>query len=341
MIHAIAILLTGFSVFSALLIVLTHFRCDNYRSQWLAHIMGVVLVTALVGIQLIHYAYLQYDEGWIYSGFYHGLLFLVAPSFYLFSKPLLQASVHYHPIQWVHFVPVLLAFFLPHQWAFPLAFLIGTGYLLWLAKSIYALRAQRSRFQLEMAILSAVFVIAVLVVILGVALPLIPEKLFFALYAGSIGCAFLLVSLVLSYAPQLSNEVADAARETYAVSTLSSVDTKTALDELNRLMQVEHLYQHADLGLPMLSKELGLSTHQLSELINTQLGKGVSRYIREYRIEAAKQGLVNEPSASVLSIGMSVGFTSQSNFYAAFREIVGMTPGQYRKVSILTTDERG
>ena len=37
--------------------------------------------------------------------------------------------------------------------------------------------------------------------------------------------------------------------------------------------------------------------------------------------------LCAEPSASVLSVGLSVGFSSQSNFYEAFREIEGMTPG--------------
>jgi AraC-like DNA-binding protein len=42
--------------------------------------------------------------------------------------------------------------------------------------------------------------------------------------------------------------------------------------------------------------------------------------------------LLAEPRASVLSVGLSVGFTSQSNFYEAFREIEGSTPGQYRKL---------
>ena len=44
--------------------------------------------------------------------------------------------------------------------------------------------------------------------------------------------------------------------------------------------------------------------------------------------------LLAEPSASVLSVGLSVGFTSQSNFYEAFREIAGTTPGQFRKLHI-------
>jgi AraC-like DNA-binding protein len=48
-------------------------------------------------------------------------------------------------------------------------------------------------------------------------------------------------------------------------------------------------------------------------------------------VAAAKTALCEEQSASVLSIGLCVGFTSQSNFYEAFREIEGSTPGQYRK----------
>ena len=40
--------------------------------------------------------------------------------------------------------------------------------------------------------------------------------------------------------------------------------------------------------------------------------------------------LLEEPGASVLSVGMNVGFTSQSNFYDAFREITGTTPGKFR-----------
>jgi AraC-like DNA-binding protein len=66
--------------------------------------------------------------------------------------------------------------------------------------------------------------------------------------------------------------------------------------------------------------------------VNGRLGKGFSRYLRERRIEAAKAMLLGEPKASVLSVGLCVGFTSQSNFYEAFREIEGCTPGQYRKL---------
>jgi len=44
--------------------------------------------------------------------------------------------------------------------------------------------------------------------------------------------------------------------------------------------------------------------------------------------------LVNETKASVLSIGLAAGFTSQSTFYAAFSQIVGASPGNFRKTNI-------
>ncbi len=68
-----------------------------------------------------------------------------------------------------------------------------------------------------------------------------------------------------------------------------------------------------------------------SELINTRFGHGFSRYVREQRVAEARRLLAEDDRSSVLSIGMSVGFRSQSNFYAAFREITGETPGGYRK----------
>ncbi len=105
-------------------------------------------------------------------------------------------------------------------------------------------------------------------------------------------------------------------------------------------MATEHLFEDGDLSLSGLADRLGLTSHQLSELINAHLGKSFSRYLREHRVSAAKTMLCTEPSASILSVGLSVGFTAQSNFYEAFREIEGMTPGQYRKIHLKGENRR-
>lgn len=334
--QTLAILLIGFSVFSALLIALTHFRGEHYRDQLAAQIMGIILLITLVGLQLAHFAWLQHGIDLIHGSYYPVLLMTVAPAFYLFSKPLLQAKTETLPRELLHLLPILAAPLLPFTVALPLAFALGAGYLLWLAHSVYALREQRSRFRWELGILGAVFATALVVLVCGIALPLLPEKYFFMAYASAIGIAFFLVNVALSITPQLSTDVAEVARETYAVSTLTNIDADTMLAEVEGLMQEQELFRQPDLALSTLAERIGLSSYQLSELINTRLGKGFSRYVREFRVEAAEDMLLEEPDASVLSVGLSVGFTSQSNFYEAFREITGMTPGQFRTINTHT-----
>ena len=96
-------------------------------------------------------------------------------------------------------------------------------------------------------------------------------------------------------------------------------------------MHVDKLYQQNNLDLQTMAGELHLSSHQLSELINTKLDMSFSRYLRVQRINASKTLLIEQPKASVLSIGMEVGFSSQSNYYEAFKELTGSTPGKFRK----------
>lgn len=330
----LAILLAGFSVFSSISIALTHFRSDQYQGQALSRVMGLILIFALAALQIAHFAWLYLDQEWVATVAYRMTLFAVAPAFFLFSQPLLCPPPLSAPraMRFGHAAPILIAPFLPENLALPLAFGVGAGYLLWLARSLLALRRERANFRLEMILLGAVFAIAIGVSVLGLLQAALPDKLFFSLYAIAIGLAFFLVQTTLALRPQLSVEVRETVQATYANTTLNKVDCDAVLSRLNRLMTIEQIYVDADLSLPSLAEKLALSPHQLSELLNTRLGKSFSRYLRELRIAAARSMLLDEPGASVLSVGLSVGFTSQSNFYEAFREIEGMTPGQFRKL---------
>jgi transcriptional regulator GlxA family with amidase domain len=120
----------------------------------------------------------------------------------------------------------------------------------------------------------------------------------------------------------------------YGASTLREVDVDGALAKLNRLMTEGQLYRNESLSLASLADAVGLSGHQLSELINTRLGIGFSRYVRECRVNAARTLLISAPSRSILSISMDTGFRSQSAFYAAFKEATGQSPGDYRRARI-------
>ena len=180
---SLALLLIGYSVFSALFLALTHFRAGRYQEQRFSKAMGWLLLFALGMLQMLHFAWLQWDGDGVHTRLYSVLLFSVAPAFFLFSQPLLipKTSAELHPARWWHALPVFMAAWLPWRLALPLAFLLGAVYLVWLARSLYRLRAQRAGYRVEMGLLGGVFMIAVGVALLGQFHTMLPGKLFFEL----------------------------------------------------------------------------------------------------------------------------------------------------------------
>ena len=55
--------------------------------------------------------------------------------------------------------------------------------------------------------------------------------------------------------------------------------------------------------------------------------------LHAYRVEEASQALAeaNKQSVPVLTIALSVGYQSITPFNNAFKEIMGVTPSEYRK----------
>lgn len=347
---ALALVFCGYSLITALVLTCTHFRRETYRDAPRARVMGLLFVAALAALQLAHFAYLWAEQTWWLMAWYRCTLFIVAPAAFLFSRALLvvHAKSERNRQDLAHALPAFFAPLLSPELALLAAFSVGAVYLLALARYLWQLRASRANFQVEFALLAGVFVVAILVAGLCVLqtwtmaarFAFFSQTDFFALYSTAIGGGFFFVQLALGLRPQLSQEVHETAQtiqtsqSNYANSTLKQVDCAAMLQQLAELMQEQQLYTDPDLSLADLAAALGLSSHQVSELLNARLGKGFSRYLREQRIAAAKIMLCKEPTASVLSIGLSVGFAAQSSFYEAFREIEGMTPGQYRKLSV-------
>lgn len=56
-----------------------------------------------------------------------------------------------------------------------------------------------------------------------------------------------------------------------------------------------------------------------------------SEFLNEFRVKEAQRLLVEEPDRSVLSIGVAVGFNSNTTFCTVFSKMTGISPKQYRK----------
>ena len=104
----------------------------------------------------------------------------------------------------------------------------------------------------------------------------------------------------------------------------------------------EYIYSHIKerITIEDLADEFGVSASYLSRLFKQQTGVSVSVYIREQKIEVAKN-LLRFSDYSMIDIANRLSFSSQSHFIQQFRESVGMTPKKYRDEYYMVQWETG
>ncbi|RYZ88384.1 MAG: AraC family transcriptional regulator, partial [Moraxellaceae bacterium] len=330
--HTITLFVIGFSIFTCLLLLLIGWeKADQFFKTFLGKLAMILLLAALTAIQVFHYLNLELAQPLFSHKPYAALLLVAAPSFFLFSRAILQPDI---PNTWanaLHFIPLLLVVFVDAQLLIPASFVLGMAYAIWICYQLYQLRDKREYFQLELRVFVGFALNSVLILVVGLLALVIRETPFTLTYANLIGLSLFAMLYIQLRFPDLTQKTQEVVAMRYTASTLKNQDVAKLVTQLKHLLEVEKLYRQEDISLTRLAERMQVSNHQLSELINSQFELGFSKLIRDYRIKEAKVQLVEQPKASVLSIGMEVGFSSQSNFYTAFKEITGETPGQFRK----------
>lgn len=97
----------------------------------------------------------------------------------------------------------------------------------------------------------------------------------------------------------------------------------------------EHL--HENVTLEQLAKREKLNPSYLSKLFSKELGVGIKDYIIGAKINTAKN-ILRYSEFSILDISISLGYSSQSAFTAAFRKLTGMTPKKYRDIHFTSNE---
>lgn len=112
-----------------------------------------------------------------------------------------------------------------------------------------------------------------------------------------------------------------------------SEDEKEEFEQVRQYMQSSKAYTNADLSLTELAKRLDIQPRKLSFLINNMQNKNFMGFVNDYRIEMAKDRLMNvsERGETILEIMYDVGFNSKSSFNTLFKQNTGLTPSDFRK----------
>ena len=303
----------------------------HINKSWITIVICAALLSVLALIQYQHFEFYSLSAEPLTTPFYRFLILCAPPLFFLLGRAILFVDRKQTPWLLLHLLPITLAFITPKEISIPVAFLLGTAYSLWLSQVIYQLKNTRKQFDLALVFLLLFSVIAVIVLLLAVFVTQIESSYFYHFYTLGIGLSFMFICAALIVAPNALIELGELVRLNYVKSTLDNIDIKQTKKQLKHLMDSSKMYQNESLSLLVLAKELQISSHQLSEFINTQFEMNFSNYIRFQRVEASKVLLKKQAQSSILSISMEVGFKSQSNFYVAFKSITGLSPGQYRK----------
>jgi AraC-like DNA-binding protein len=133
-------------------------------------------------------------------------------------------------------------------------------------------------------------------------------------------------------APPPEPEPEEEERPRYAKSGMDEATAEGVEAALLALMEAERPYRRGDLTLQDLADRLDVSPHNLTEVLNTRLGRSFYDFVNGYRVRETQARLADPALANwtVLAVGMEAGFNSKSSFNAVFKRATGMTPSQYR-----------
>ncbi len=113
----------------------------------------------------------------------------------------------------------------------------------------------------------------------------------------------------------------------------------TSREQFNRVFNMYRKLQPAlthmkqnfrePLELEDIAQLLNLSPSRTRHLFKETLGEGFKEYLLHLRVNEAKRLLIST-DLSITEVCLQSGFQSHTPFYRAFRQIVGMTPQEYR-----------
>ncbi len=123
-------------------------------------------------------------------------------------------------------------------------------------------------------------------------------------------------------------EVACPAEETLEEAHTHANDSFIeTVNEIHRLLTDDLTKRYT---IDELSAKFHINQTTLKTTFKTVFGQSIGGYMKEYRIKRAKE-LLGHGDAPIAEIACAVGYENQSKFTAAFQDITGVLPRDYRK----------
>ncbi|MBI3218678.1 MAG: AraC family transcriptional regulator [Bacteroidetes bacterium] len=123
-----------------------------------------------------------------------------------------------------------------------------------------------------------------------------------------------------------------ASPEKYKTSSLTNAEQEMIYQNLLRLFEDKKVFLEAKLQLQEVADALNVTTHNLSQTINSITGKPFYDFVNGYRVKHL-QKLLADPAMkrfTILALGMDSGFNSKASLNRIFKAETGLSPKEYQ-----------
>jgi len=128
----------------------------------------------------------------------------------------------------------------------------------------------------------------------------------------------------------------------FSRENLARADEKRRQDSQDTVMEIK-LYIERNIGRnlsrQMISEHVFLNPDYMATMFKEKTGQCLSNYIAEQKMEHAKHLLIRE-GKSISEVAAELGYSNFSYFSRLFKQIVGLTPSEYKRRYMLTTGRR-
>ena len=101
-----------------------------------------------------------------------------------------------------------------------------------------------------------------------------------------------------------------------------------------RASELLHENLHARIRLSEIARECGLSVSHFARSFKISFGISAHQWLIQHRVDHAKQ-LMSQTSMSLMEIAIQSGFSDQGAFTHTFHQLVGISPGKWRRYNAL------
>lgn len=122
----------------------------------------------------------------------------------------------------------------------------------------------------------------------------------------------------------------------YKNSILTPEKISEIKEQLENYFTSQKPWLKYDLKLPEVAKALSIPSYQISQVINQEYNLNFFDFINKYRVDEAKKLLGNkqQDNEKLMAIALDAGFNSKATFNRVFKKFTGLTPSEYRKISL-------